>query len=714
MRRNTPGTFLLFLAVFALFPATAPAQEAAPAQEKQVHEIPPLVVESGPLVPSDPATPVVSVIDPAGEIPAGQVNDVTDLLMTSDSIFVEDSSYGKKVFLRNLGDQDYRVLIDGVPFGQMGTYYSRGFIWEIVPLDSIERIEVIRGAGSAEHGNTLVGTINIVTRRGTEEVSGLVGGSLGSFLDVKGGASAAGSHDALDWALGGSYRHRDPYLDNNYVQQYDAFAHMGLDLKAWGDLSVFGYHTDRTEGFVLDPRVLWNVWSEANGLSPNSDWDLQGQGVVLSWTSDWVDASFCYNGQDRDDNYLKYLGHPWAKGDFQDYTLFFNTPTAKLKVHHQWGNHAWKAGMEYTYGDASSRWTYYEAGVEDVTFMQDLWAAFVEDSWQLHPRVNLSVGFRYDHSDNRFHSAYYGTANSTEYSVQGDGWSPRATLTWNIVDALEVYGHFGRLYKAPTLADLYRWYGSMSLVSGPGRAVLRAFYGINQPPMAPASLIPQPYIDNWRAMIGQLRPATGYDGELGVRQHGERYAYGVNLFYEYIDDYIVLFPSSYPPTYNVDNVQLWGLEVDGSYTFCKWLEIEGNYAFIQNHVRGDELVQGLYDGREELFNAPENVLNVFVRSRPFEGFLAEWQVNFVSGRFAGGEPGAPPQAAARNPSYQPITDLGPYDLHNLQMTYEPGAWKGMSPRLSFAVQNIFDRRDYMRLDYPLPGRLFYGGLELAF
>ena len=125
-----------------------------------------------------------------------------------------------------------------------------------------------------------------------------------------------------------------------------------------------------------------------------------------------------------------------------------------------------------------------------------------------------------------------------------------------------------------------------------------------------------------------------------------------------------IFPTSYPPTYNADNVQLWGLEPNGSYNFCKYLEIEGNYAFIQNHVRGDELVRKLY-GREELFNAPEHILNVFIRSRPFEGFLDEWQVNFVSSRFAGDPPAAPPQAVALNPSYQPITDLGPYDLHNL-------------------------------------------------
>jgi outer membrane receptor protein involved in Fe transport len=175
----------------------------------------------------------------------------------------------------------------------------------------------------------------------------------------------------------------------------------------------------------------------------------------------------------------------------------------------------------------------------------------------------------------------------------------------------------------------------------------------------------------------------------------------------------VIYPVSYPPTYNVDNVQLWGLEVAGIYSFSRWLEIEANYAFIQNKKRGDDIVETLY-GRDELFNAPEHVLNVFLRARPFEGFLAEWQVNFVSSRFAGGAPGVPPQAAQQVPKFDPITELDAYDLHNIHLSYSPGTWRFLTPRFSFAVQNLFDRRDYIRLDYPLPGRLYYGGIEVDF
>lgn len=698
---------LRILLVLGALQAAGPVCPAG--AEERVHEILPMVVEAEALHEEKAGSPVVSAIDPDREIPAGQISDITGFIEKTGSVFVQDSSYGKQVFLRNLGDQDYRILIDGMPIGQMGRYYTRSFAWETIPLDSIERIEVIRGAGSAEYGNTLVGTLNIVTKRGSGDLGGKARWSMGSFDDLKGGAACSGAHGILDWYWGGAYDSRDPYLENNDVELWNLFSSLGADLQRWGDLSIYAFTSDRKEGFVLDERVNWNVWSNAQDLAAGSDFDLDNRSVRISWRTDWVDAAFSYSVYGRDDNYMR---EEWHTGDWLDYTLWYQAPAAKLKAHHTWGNHHGKAGFEYTYGDAASTWVYYRQGIEDVSFFQNLYGVFAEDSWQVLPRFNVTVGLRFDRFENRIYSVGAAGGEESRDEVSDDGWSPRVSATYEVADGLEVYGFFGRVFKAPAMADFYRWYGNYNLISATGLAVLRAFYGIGQPPMAPADLIPPEFVAAWQSTLGPLKPARGYDAELGLRHSADRFYYGINLFYEYIDDYIVIYPVSYPPTYNVDNVQLWGLELSGIYNFSRWLEVEGNYAFVQNKKRGDEIVETLY-GRDELFNAPEHILNVFVRTRPFEGFLAEWQVNFVSSRFAGGAPGAPPQAAQQNPGFDPITELGAYDLHSVALSYSPGTWKFITPRFSFAVQNLFDRQDFIRLDYPLPGRLFYGGIEVS-
>ena len=676
--------------------------------DENPYELPATLVRGGARHEAMPGSPVVSSVRPDVEIQAGQISDVTGLLKDAGSIFIQDSSYGKNVFLRNLGDQDYRILIDGVPVGQMGRYYTRSFSWEAVPTANIERIDVIRGAGSAEYGNTVVGTIDIVTKQGTGDLQGSGWWSLGSFTDLKGGATCSGSSSGADWFWGGGYRQRDPYLDNNDVHQWNVFSRVGYRVKDRGDFHVYGYTSHRNEGFVLDERVNWNVWSNARGLTSGSYFDLDNSGVQAVWDSDWVNAAFSYTAQDRDDHYKR---DTWNTGDWWDYDLRYKAPSFKVKVHHRWRNHTWKLGGEYTYGDSDANWVYYEQGNEDVSFNQDLYGFFAEDSWQALPRVTLTFGVRFDRFENRISSEGAPGGRESRDELTGDGWSPRLSVAYQATDAVQIYGFFGRLFKAPAMADLYRWYGNYNLLSFGGRAVLRAFYGLDQPPGAPPELIPPELVADWQSMLGRLKPAKGYDAELGLKGRGDRFAYDLNLFYEYIDDYIMIYPISYPPTYNVDNVQLWGLEVSGIYTFSKWLEVEGNYAFVQNEKKGDEITEGIYE-TDDLFNAPEHVLNVFIRTRPFKGFMAEWQVNFVSGRFAGGAPGVPPQVSDVKPQFQPIMELGPYDIESIHLSYSPGPWRGVSPRFSFAVENLFDRQDYIRLDYPLPGRLFYGGIEV--
>jgi iron complex outermembrane receptor protein len=68
------------------------------------------------------------------------------------------------------------ILVDGVP---MNDGYSAATQWNNIPMGSIERIEVIKGPGSALYGgNAMGGVVNIITRKvmnRTAEVSGGIG-----------------------------------------------------------------------------------------------------------------------------------------------------------------------------------------------------------------------------------------------------------------------------------------------------------------------------------------------------------------------------------------------------------------------------------------------------------------------------------------------------------------------------------------------------------
>lgn len=100
------------------------------------------------------------------------------------------------VFMRGADPRNTLVLIDGIEVNQLG---FPGFDFADLPVDDIERIEVIRGPQSGIYGaNANAGVISIVTRSG-KGAKARVEGKLesGSFGTVAGSVNARGSSGPL-------------------------------------------------------------------------------------------------------------------------------------------------------------------------------------------------------------------------------------------------------------------------------------------------------------------------------------------------------------------------------------------------------------------------------------------------------------------------------------------------------------------------------------
>ncbi len=116
------------------------------------------------------------------------------------------------------GNQNTLVLLDGQ---RMNENELVGIRCSTVPLDSIERIEVLRSSGAVTYGaGATGGVINIVTRAAAPgKVAGNGGVSIGSYgaTEVKGALNAAGKN--LGLALTGNALETDNYRVNNALHQ---------------------------------------------------------------------------------------------------------------------------------------------------------------------------------------------------------------------------------------------------------------------------------------------------------------------------------------------------------------------------------------------------------------------------------------------------------------------------------------------------------------
>lgn len=242
---------LLPLALAAVFPSFAQTQAAPQLQDT-------VVTATRMATRADVLTSEVVVIE-RQEIERAAGRTLLELLAQSASIqFSANGGLGKlgSVSIRGTSPQHVLLLIDGARYGSASVGTP---IWENLPLDMIERIEVLKGPASALYGaDALGGVVQIFTRRGTKGLTPSASVTLGSHGYRALGAGLqgqAGQEGQLRYALGVSHTTDRGFSATNP--------------------SVNSYFNPDRDGFRQDALNASLDWQLAN------DWKLSA-GVVYS------------------------------------------------------------------------------------------------------------------------------------------------------------------------------------------------------------------------------------------------------------------------------------------------------------------------------------------------------------------------------------------------------------------------------------------------
>lgn len=201
------------------------------------------------------------------------------------------------IFLRGASASQTIVLIDGV---RVGSATSGGASYENMPLDRIERIEVLRGAASALYGPDAVGgVIQIFTRAPTEQLA--VNATLGAGSDgvLSTGASIRGSAGPIGYSFGVSreeaagFSSRNNPLSSDFNPDDDAFRSTSFDARLTAQvhknhlltLSLLQSKTD----LQFDGRPFPNPGA-VSGLRWDASNDLRLKNVAFSWQAQWLEV----------------------------------------------------------------------------------------------------------------------------------------------------------------------------------------------------------------------------------------------------------------------------------------------------------------------------------------------------------------------------------------------------------------------------------------
>jgi vitamin B12 transporter len=131
------------------------------------------------------------------EIERSQASSLSELLQGVSGInTVSQGGAGKltSLYLRGSNPGHVSVLIDGI---RMGSVTAGTVAWEFLPLQQVERIEIVRGPNSALYGSEAIGgIIQIFTRKGDTEPHWSASAGAGRYNTRKLAADVSGSRDS--------------------------------------------------------------------------------------------------------------------------------------------------------------------------------------------------------------------------------------------------------------------------------------------------------------------------------------------------------------------------------------------------------------------------------------------------------------------------------------------------------------------------------------
>src|SRR3990172_6040266 len=156
---------------------------------------------------------------------------VQDILENVEGLIIRDlygtgtkSTVDSRGFARGVNTV---VLIDGRRVNEIDL---SGVDWNLIPLENVERIEVVRGTGSVLYGdNATSGVINIITKKGKTETTSIdVEGQMESFSGSSENLSISGRGEKYDYYLFGKTRKTDGYRDNGGFSANDLIGRLAL------------------------------------------------------------------------------------------------------------------------------------------------------------------------------------------------------------------------------------------------------------------------------------------------------------------------------------------------------------------------------------------------------------------------------------------------------------------------------------------------------
>ncbi|MRW86320.1 TonB-dependent receptor [Pseudoduganella sp. FT26W] len=544
------------------------------------------VVVTGSRFDADPSlAPIGATIISADEIRRAGASDVNAAIRKIGGVYGRQSLDGSPDFgldLRGFGtnsSQNMVIVLDGV---RLSENELSNAVLSTIPVDTVERIEILRGGASVLYGDgATAGVINIVTRRPGQYTSrGSVFLEGGQFHAGEARISATQSWNgfAADATL--DHQRTDNYRDNNEFKQthfsggaqwfandFDriGFRYEGArqDMRFAGALTEAQYHANPRQTLTPDD----NGSLDSDRLTVFGQYRLFGHDIAadLSYRKKTVESTYVFSGFPSTSTY-------------DSKQLQFSPRVRKLGAINGMVNEL-VAGVDFIKWE---RTTASDFSAADAN--QKSKALYLRDELRFDPahEGRISAGVRREIFDKDFVDP---VATAGYNVVQGlNAWELQAS--YMPVSNLTVYGKLGQSYRVANADE-------------------NAYTPVFNKPLA---------------------AQQSHDAELGASYANATQKITARVFRNNLTNEIFYDPTlngGFGANTNLDPTRRQGFELDAEQRLAAAWNLNAHYQHVQAKFR-----EGVNDGREMVL-VPKNVLTARVSWTPASGQTADFGAQWV-------------------------------------------------------------------------------------
>lgn len=361
----------------------------------------------------------ISVVDEK-DIKSGGAEEITKVLdELPDLDIIDYGSYGatKSISMRGASAAQVVTLIDGRP---LNTPRDGSTDFNQIPLDNIERIEVMRGPASSIYGaNAVGGVINIITKSGKEKMFTQFETKTGSFLTETIDFAHGWKTGALDYFISTDYIQSNGFRENADYEQQNYNIKLGYDVgkdnrftfASGYNASDAGVPGKEGEDDLNDRQEEWRNYLDLT-------WEVKG----------WEDSQMLFKLYQNHDR-LEFIES--LSPTLQKDTNCTKACGADLQLSRTWFD---KFRTSLGASGQGNKLNSSTSGNHKYNFK----AAYGEAELDLWEDLAIKGGLRID-----------------DYSNFGNRTSPSASFSWWFFDKIKAHGLAAKSFRAPTFNDLY-------------------------------------------------------------------------------------------------------------------------------------------------------------------------------------------------------------------------------------------------------------------